>query len=328
MPTIKDVAKLAGVSISTVSYALNGTRSISEETKKKVYAAVKELDYKPSGIARSLKMKRNHMIAVVVNEFIGPIYQEIIHGVSKAAKKYGYEVIAAECFSEKTEITKVLSERFVDGAVILASYLSDNMIKDLAGDNFPIVVLDREIKNKNITSILINNESGAYEAINYFYEKGHRKIGFLGGPNNSYDNNTRYKGFKNAMDKFNLDFPKQWCLTSNFTEEGGYQVVREFLENIPLEELPSAFFVSNDEMAIGAMRAFKEYGISIPEQMAIIGFDDIELCKYVTPNLSTVHRPCFGLGTMAANSLISKLEGEKVSNLISLSSELVIRESC
>lgn len=328
MPTIKDVAKLAGVSISTVSYALNGTRSISDETKKKVYAAVKELDYKPSGIARSLKMKQNHIIAVVVNEFIGPVYQQIIHGVTKAAKKSGYEVIASECFSEKTEITKVLSQRFVDGAIILASYLNDNMIKDLAGDNFPIVVLDRKIKNKNITSILINNELGAYEAIKYFYENGHRKIGFLSGPNNSYDNNTRHKGFIKAMKKFNLNVEKQWCLTSNFTEEGGYDVIKEFINNTPREQLPTAFFISNDEMAIGAMKAFHESGINIPEDMAIIGFDDIDLCKYVTPNLSTVHRPCYGLGTLAANSLISKLEGEKVSNLISLSSELVIRESC
>ena len=328
MPTIKDVAKLAGVSISTVSYALNGTRSISDETKKKVFAAAKELDYKPSGIARSLKMKSNKMIAVVVNEFKGPIYQEIIHGVSKAAKKYGYEVIAAECFSEKTQITKVLSQRFVDGAVILASYLSDDMIKNLVGDNFPIVVLDREIKNKNITSILIDNELGTYEAINYFYEQGHRKIGFLGGPKDSYDNNTRFKGFKNAMEKLNLEFPKEWSLSSNFTEKGGYSVVEDFLNNIPSEQWPTAFFVSNDEMAIGAMRAFQEYGINVPEDMAIIGFDDIELCKYVTPKLSTIHRPCYELGTMAANSLISKLEGEKVSNLISLSSELIIRESC
>lgn len=328
MPTIKDVAKLAGVSISTVSYALNGTRSISDETKKKVFEAAKELDYKPSGIARSLKMKSNQMIAVVVNEFKGPIYQEIIHGVSKAAKKYGYEVIAAECFSEKTQITKVLSQRFVDGAVILASYLSDDMIKNLVGDNFPIVVLDREIKNKNITSILIDNELGTFEAINYFYKQGHRKIGFLGGPKDSYDNNTRFKGFKNAMGKLNLEFPKEWCLTSNFTENGGYSVVQDFLNNIPSKQWPTAFFVSNDEMAIGAMRAFQEYGINIPKDMAIIGFDDIELCQYVTPKLSTIHRPCYELGTMAANSLISKLEGEKVSNLISLSSELIIRESC
>ena len=191
MCTIKDVAKKANVSISTVSYALNGKKNISEETRKRVLKVVEELGYRPNGIARNLKMQKNNMIAVIVNEFYGPIYQEILRGISFEAKKSNYEVIAVESFSSKSKITKVLSQRLVDGAIILASYIEDKTIEEFASEKFPIVVLDRQIPGEHIESILIDNEDAAYKVVNYFYEKGYRKVGFLGGPKDSYDNKKR-----------------------------------------------------------------------------------------------------------------------------------------
>ncbi len=328
MPTIKDVAKLANVSISTVSYALSGNRKISDETRERVLEAAKVLDYKPSGIARSLKMKKNNIIAVVVNEFSGPIYPEIIRGISEATKKNNYEVIIAECFHSKTNITRVLSQRFVDGAIILASNINNSMVEELAGEGFPIVVLDREVKGDHVTSILIDNDHISYEVVAYFNGLGYQDIGFLSGPKDSYDNNTRYEGFKRGIKDFELNFQSKWYLKSNFTEEGGCLTMTKFIQEVPSQEWPRAFFVSNDEMALGALKALCEQGIEVPEQIALIGFDDIKLCEYVTPKLSTVRRPCYDLGVMAANSLITKLNGEKTSKVITLSSELIIRETC
>ena len=328
MPTIKDVAKKANVSISTVSYAINGTRSISEETKKRVLEAAKELGYQPNGIARSLKMKNNRMIAVVVNEFHGPIYQEILRGITRVAKDYQYEVIAAECFSNKSQLTRVLSQKFVDGAIILASYIKDEVIENLASEKFPIVVLDRQIKGEYITSILIDNEDAAYEVARHFKEKGFEEVGFLGGPKDSYDNNKRLEGFRKGIEAFNLVSSSKWTLTSDFTQEGGYKTIKKCIEEEGIDCLPRAIFSANDEMAIGAMKALKEYNILIPEQVALVGFDNIELCQYVMPPLTTVHRPCYELGVAAAKSLIEHLNGENVIKAMTLSSEFIIRSSC
>ncbi len=328
MPTIKDVAKKANVSISTVSYALNGTRSISEETKQKVLQAAKELGYQPNGIARSLKMKNNRMIAAVVNEFHGPIYQEILRGISDVAKKNNYEVIAAECFSSQTQLTRVLSQKFVDGAIILATYLTDDIIKNLSSDKFPIVVLDRQIKGENITSIVIDNENSAYDVARYFSEKGYQNVGFLGGPKNSYDNNKRFEGFKRGVADFGLILSSRTIKVSDFTEEGGYQTMLKWIVDEGRTDLPRGIFVANDEMAIGAIRALQENDVLIPEKVAIVGFDDIKLGQYISPALSTIRRPSYELGVMAANSLIAHLNGEHVTKIMTLSSELILRGSC
>lgn len=325
MYTIKDVAKLANVSISTVSYALNNTGNVSEKTRKKVLAAAKELDYKPNGMARSLKMKKNNIIAVVVNEFYGPIYGEIIRGITQVTKHNEYEVIVAECFSNKTNITKVLSQRLVDGAIILAANVDDETVEDLVSENFPIVTLDRELRGDHIASVLIDNEQASFEVAKYFHELGYKQVGFLSGPKDTYDNNKRFEGFKRGIKQFEMEFLSKWHLVGDFTEHSGYVAMQKFLkENTP----PRAFFIANDEMAIGAMRALEENEIRVPDEVAIIGFDDIRLCEYVIPKLTTVKRPCYDLGVVAANSLIAALKGEHTSKVTTLSSEIVIRESC
>ncbi|MHC1749938.1 MAG: LacI family DNA-binding transcriptional regulator [Cellulosilyticaceae bacterium] len=325
MYTIKDVAKLANVSISTVSYAINNTGNVSEKTRKKVLAAAKELDYKPNGMARSLKMKKNNIIAVVVNEFYGPIYGEIIRGITQITKTNEYEVVVAECFSDKVNITKVLSQRLVDGAIILAANVDNDTIESLASEHFPIVTLDRELRGDYITSVLIDNEVASYEIAKYFYELGYKQVGFLSGPKDTYDNNKRFEGFKKGIKEFDLEFSAKYHINGDFTEQGGYLAMQKFLkENIP----PRAFFIANDEMAIGALKALEENNISVPEQVALIGFDDIRLGEYVTPKLTTVKRPCYDLGVVAANSLIAALKGEHTSKVTTLSSELIIRESC
>ncbi|MGL5677230.1 MAG: LacI family DNA-binding transcriptional regulator [Cellulosilyticaceae bacterium] len=322
------MAKKANVSISTVSYALNGTRSISEETKKRVFQAAEELGYQPNGIARSLKMKSNRMIAVIINSFHGPIYQEVLRGISEVATKNNYEVIASECFTGKTQVTRILSHRFVDGAIIMADYLSDETLESIASERFPIVVLDRETKGEAMTSVLIDNENAAYKIMRYFKDKGYEKIGYLGGPEQVYDSKKRFEGFTRGVRDFGLETQDEWQVASDFTEEGGYNVMNQWLQELGKDQLPRAIFSANDEMAIGAMSALQEAGVEVPSQVAIVGFDDIRLCDYIRPKLSTVRRPCYELGVMAGDNLIARLNGEKVARAVTLASELVIRESC
>lgn len=325
MSTIKDVAKLANVSISTVSYVLNDTGNISDETKKKVLDAAKKLEYTPNGNARSLKLKSNKLIAVVVYSFGGPVYEEIIRGITDIAKSNGYEVIVAESCNEKSIVTKVLAQRLVDGAIILSANVDNETIKSLSGKHFPIVTLDRKITGDYISNVLIDNSRASYEVVEHLHNLGYKKIGIICGPKETYDSNKRIEGFKNAVKDFNIENLANWNMHGNFTEISGYEIMSKIIKS---GNMPEAYFIANDEMAIGAMKACKEHGLKIPEDIGLVGFDDIYLCEYVTPKLTTVRRPSYESGVVAANSLITSLKGEKTSKYVVLAAELVHRESC
>ncbi len=325
MSTIKDVAKLAGVSISTVSYALNNKGAISRETKLKVLKAVKELDYRPNGNARNLKTKKSNLIAVVLYDFDSLVYKDILKGVREVAKVQGYEVIIIESVSGKDAVSKILSQGLVDGAIILSASIDDEMIIELAGDSFPIVVLDRKISNEYISCVLIDNVMGAYQAVKHMANMSYRKVGTITGPKDTYDSNKRLEGFKKAVKELGLENNPSWNGCGNFIEQGGYNAMLKLLEN---DNYAEAYFCANDEMAIGAIKACKEKGLLVPEDIAIIGFDDIVLCEYVNPRLTTLRRPSYESGMIAANNLVHSLKGESSSKGVMLAPELIIRESC
>ncbi|AGF59369.1 LacI family transcriptional regulator [Clostridium saccharoperbutylacetonicum] len=325
MSTIKDVAKLAGVSISTVSYALNNTGNISKETKKKILSAAKELEYTPNGNARSLKMKKNNLIAVVLYSFDGNVNAEIIRGIRDIARNNAYEVIIVESCNEKSVVTKVLSQRLVDGAIILSANVDDEIVLSLSGKNFPIVTLDRKLSGDYISSVLIDNVKAVHQAIEYMYGKGYRKIGIISGPKDTYDSIKRLEGFRKAIKEFQIENRSCWNASGAFNESSGYEAMCKLIKE---KDLPEAYFCSNDDMAIGALRACEEHGIKVPEGLGIIGFDDIRLCEFVSPKLTTLRRPSYESGVISANNLINSLKGEKVSKCVVLTSELLVRESC
>jgi LacI family transcriptional regulator len=324
LATIKDIAKKAGVSISTVSYALNGTGAVSDATKKKILEVAKELNYNPNAIARRLKKKKQELIAVIVRDFHGPIYGEIIRGIRDVAQENDYEMVVAASYNNN-KLTKILTEWVVDGAIILDSLISDETILDLANKDFHIVTLDRVIDKEHVSNVLIDNERAARRVVEYFVELGYSEIGFIGGPKESLDNIRRCEGFKEGMNNANLSIENDWFVFSDFTERGGYQSMIEQINN---GKLPRAYFVANDEMAIGAMKALQNANIRIPEDVAIIGFDDIQLADYMSPKLTTVRRPSYELGSLAGEILIKSLKkGQTVKNKL-LETELIIRESC
>ncbi|WP_040215003.1 LacI family DNA-binding transcriptional regulator [Clostridium polynesiense] len=325
MSTIKDVAKLAGVSISTVSYVLNNKGAISRETKVKVLEAVKELDYRPNGHARNLKTKKSKIIALVLYDFDSLVYKDILRGMRDVAKAQGYEVIIIESGNGKDAVSRILSQSLVDGAIILSASIEDKMIADLASDNFPIVVLDRNLPNEYVSCVLIDNVRGAYQAVEHMNRKGFKRVGIITGPKDTYDSIKRLEGFKKAVKELDLENNPSWNSCGNFLEDGGYSAMLRLLES---GNHADAYFCANDEMAIGAIKACRDKGLSVPQDIGIIGFDDIIICEYISPQITTLRRPSYESGMIAANNLIHSLKGETTSNKVILSPELIIRESC
>ncbi|KLE17190.1 LacI family DNA-binding transcriptional regulator [Clostridium sp. C8] len=324
MSNIKDVAKLANVSISTVSYALNNTGNVSDETKKKILDAAKKLDYRPSGIARSLKTKKTEIIGIFLNNFNGPIYGEIIRGVRDIAKSNGYEVVVAECMASKNTVTRLFGQKIVDGAIVLSADISDKIIKEYASKSFPIVTLDRELKGDFISSVLIDNKNAAYNAIKFIAEQGYKDILLINGPKGTYDSEKRYEGYQEGIKQYNLNLKDDWDCIGNFEEESGYRILKRVIES---GNLPEVVCAANDEMAIGAIKALKEHNIKIPEDVAVIGFDDIPLCEYITPKLTTIRRPAYDLGVLATHTLFNNLKGNYDGRSKMLSTEFIIRET-
>lgn len=327
MATIKDVAKLANVSISTVSCSLNDSSGrVSEETKERVRQAAKQLGYQPNAMARSLKTKKTNLIGVFLGNFDGPVFAEIRRGIQQICRLYDYEAIFAECEYSSKIVVKLLKQGFVDGAIIHATNIEDKVLENIASKNFPIVVMDRDFQGEYISNVLIDNENAGYSIAKYFKELGYKNVGYMEGPKIDYDNNKRIEGFTRGIKEFGLNIKNKWKINGGYTELGGYKAMQDFINENKV--LPRAMFMTNDEMAFGAIKALKENDIEVPKDIAIVGFDNADKCEFIEPNLTTISRPSYELGIIAANCLFDCLEKGKKSKYLVMPTHLVERESC
>lgn len=325
MTTIKDVAKLAGVAVSTASYALNNSSKVTPETTRKIIEAAKTLNYRRNGIARDLKLNKTETIGLILNDLSGSFWSEVIRGVQETLTANDYGLIACSSIEGKTStVTKFLQERRVDGVIMLASNISDEMINQSVRDDFPIVLLDREPADQKIMSVLVDNERGGYEATDHLIKLGHREIAFMSGPQENRDNAERFLGFQRSMMEHNLALKSHWTLQGKFTREGGYLSAKMLILQ---GNIPTAIFCANDEMAIGALRAFKEANLKIPEDVSIVGFDDIEISQYVHPPLTTVSQSKFEIGSLAAHLVCQSLTEEVNKRNFIMPTELVVRKT-
>ena len=326
LATIKDVAQLAGVAVSTASIALNGKDKVSEETKRKVMEAAKELNYQKNGAAMDLKRNNTKTIALILMDLSGPFYSELIKGVQEVSLANGYDLIACSSLGghDSTAI-KFLREKRVDGVIILAHNVSDDIIQLSSRAGFPIVLLDRHLEGNYLLNVQVDNEQGGYMATKHLIERGHKKIAYISGSKFSHDNEMRFKGYKRAIADHNITYTEKWNISGNFTREGGYLATKTLVAQ---GDLPTALFYANDEMAIGGMKALEEKGINIPNDICVIGFDDIQIAEYVSPPLTTVRQPKYEMGTLAAHILFQSMDGELKQKDYKLSTELVIRASC
>lgn len=318
MTTIKDVAKHARVSVTSASYALNGTGTISEDTRKRVLEAARELNYHPNAFARNLKNRKTSTIGVFITRFGGSFYEEILEGIHDAVLRTDYELIV--CPESGTK-RRILTHRQVDGAIVFDSKIKNDIVVKLASKKFPIVVLDRYLKADYLFPLLLDNQQGAKEAFYHLYEQGARRIFFISGALDSFDNMERQKAFLAEADKNRVTIQ---CYKGNFTEESGCDIARMI---IATHDLPEAVFCANDQMAIGFIKAMKEHQLKAPDDIAIVGFDDIQIAKYMQPTLSTIGTSRFSWGSAAATQLIDFLENEKPFQPYRIPTKLIERES-
>ncbi|CAH8242415.1 LacI family DNA-binding transcriptional regulator [Vibrio aestuarianus] len=325
--TIKDVAKKANVSIATVSYAINGCNRVSEKTREHVLNIANELNYVANSNAKQLKQRKSLAIGLFFNHWFGPIYSELVKGIEKVCHQRGYDLVACSMYgNEDSTAHKYIRDRVVDGAIILTNSFDTEFLSSVAGGDFPLVVLDRELAAPHIYNILIDNFGGAFAATKELILKGCKDIYFFSGPKDSYDSQKRLDGYISALVYFNIPVRTQYLIESDFTEKNAYNKMSELLKQ---GQRPDAVFAANDEMAIGIIRATKSFGIDIPSKMKLVGFDNIRMAELMIPSLTTVTHEKEGMGELAASTLIRALtdKTEDLKSLTILPTSLILRET-
>ena len=318
MITIKDVATYAGVSVTTTSYVLNGKGTISDATRKRVLNAAEDLNYHPNAFARNLKKQKTLTIGVFISRFGGSFYEDILEGIHSAILKTDYELIVCP---ETHTIHKILTQRQVDGAIIFDSKINSATILKLASNTFPIVCLDRNLIADCLLSLLVDNQQGAMDVADHLFQQGARKIAYLSGAIDSQDNTERMRAFINQAAKHNL---KVTCYQGNFTEVSGYAVADDLMK---LNELPEAIFCANDQMAIGLINALAKNGKKVPDDILVVGFDDIPISRFMKPTLTTVSTSRNAWGAEAATQLIGFLANGTPFRSSRMPIQLIQRES-
>ncbi|NLP34877.1 MAG: LacI family transcriptional regulator [Clostridiales bacterium] len=328
MVTIRDVADEAGVAISTVSNVLNGVDVVSDATKKKVLDAVEKLKYVPNMNAKYLKSNRKNTIGLFLSSIQGDFYRMLTQAIHLQCKLKGYLLniyVSNENTSE--EIYGMIISSGVAGAIVFNERLQDEFIDRIALTKMPIVFIDREYTGENMSSVVINNLEGGTTAMEYLIRQGHRRIGYIHGIYN-IDDEKRFEAYKKVLKKYSLPMDESIILRGYFEETLAYSEMRVLL--LKGIELPDAFFCANDEMAWGCIRALNEAGIKVPDQVSVIGFDDITLSGYYNPALTTIHSPVTELGTASATELLRLIESKDASpgTVTYLSPSLIVRDSC
>lgn len=322
--TIRDVAEKAKVSISAVSYAINNSGPVSEEKRERIMQAVKDLGYVQNGMARSLRLQKKGFIGYFASSLYGVFYGEVLRGIEEVFNKNDRELVAGRCNPSKDDlkVVRLLTEKMTDGAIIFSPSISDETLEKLADEDFPIVVLDRELYGKYISSVLVDNEGSAYKVGQYIYNLGLKKVACLVGP--GFDGEKRLAGFKRAVEEFGLELRPEWIINAHWIEEKAYAKI---IQLVKTRSIPQVIFAFNDEMAKGCMEALRDMHFRIPEDISVIGMDDIQISSYLEPKLTTVHRPLYELGVTAAETLLQMMDGNKGKKII-LPTHLIQRESC
>lgn len=322
--TIKDVAEAAGVSISAVSYAINNSGPVSEDKRNRIMKAIKDLGYVQNGMARSLRLQKKGFIGYFANSLYGVFYGEVLRGIEEVFSKHNRELVAGKCNpgQNDAEVIRLLTEKMTDGAIIFSPSISDETIEKLADEDFPIVVLDRDLHRAHISSVLIDNVGSAYKVGEHIHNLGLKRICCLTGP--GFDGQQRLDGLQKAVEQFNMVMEPEWIIDCNWREDEAYAKVIQLMRT---GAVPQIIFALNDEMAKGSMEALKDMHFRIPEDVSVIGMDDIQISSYLTPKLTTVHRPLYELGVAAAETLLQMMDGRESKKII-LPTYLVQRESC
>lgn len=295
MVDIKEIAKLSGVSISTVSNVLNGRKNVSASTRERVLKICEEQNYHPNIMGRNLKTGKTNTIVFNFSDFDRNFYLKIIEGISDYLNDSGYDLII--CTNKSAE--NLMRSSFSSGAISLDAKISDEFFIELSKEKFPIVLMDRIIENDFISSVVVDNYPIMSELVQVLVDRGFKQFGYIGGWKDTLDNKERYSGFLDCLQQNNIGFDKKYYFNGDYHENSGYQAITQFLEN---GSLPEILVCANDDMALGAIQALKERNIKIPEDISITGFDDSNLAELA--GLTTITIPRYESGSLAAKRII------------------------
>lgn len=328
MATIYEVSELAGVSLATVSRVINKNTRVSEKTTAKVEAAMAQLGYRPNAVAQSLASNCSNSVGILVSELHGPFYGAMMSGIEIELRGHSKHAIITAGHSneaDEKEGIEFLISRNCDALILHVEAVSDAFLVKLAKGNTPVVLINRYIDAIKECCISLDNALGGYLATRHLLQQGHRNIGYISGPLWKTDADARLSGHKKALSEFGVDYNNDWTFEGDFQETGGSDGMKHLLaQNAPI----SAVACANDEMASGAMGIIREHGLSIPDDISVVGFDNVTFSRYLYPRLSTIDYPIYDMGQMAAKWVLNKIYQQDKGEIKHLfEPELVKRQS-
>lgn len=328
MAKMIDVAKLAGVSVATVSRVLAGSAHVSRETREKVLRAMEDLDYKPNMLARNLRKMQSKTIVVVIPDISNPFFSDVIRGIQHVAREHGYHVLLGDTQNDvnaELDFIEMIKERAADGVILTTARTSPEKIMEMARE-VPLVMACEYIEGAELPMVTIDNVFSAKRVVDHLAALGHRRIGFIAGPLHVIISRDRLQGFVQGLREHGIQQDSSLILEGDFTISSGYEQAVRLLQ---LPDPPTAIFASNDEMAIGAIKAIKHMGLKVPQDVAVVGFDDIRMATVIEPALTTIYQPKFEIGKKAMEFLLKLIQRPSRSyGHLKLPEKLILRESC
>ncbi|QGP93079.1 HTH-type transcriptional regulator DegA [Neomoorella glycerini] len=328
--TIYDVAKKAGVSISTVSRVLNNSSRVKESNRERVLQAIEELGYERNLLAAALMKKNTHTLGLIIADIANPFYAEIARAVEDKAAENHFNVIVCNTdnnLKKEAAYIAILRQKRIDGIIFTTPEINNNNIKKLYQEqpDFPMVLIGSRIEGCAIDTVLVNNYLGTTEAMKYLTSLGHKRIGFIYGLPTTLSSRERLAGYHHYLAENGMKRDSKLILGGAFKIENGYQKAKELLQ---LENPPTAIFAANDLIAIGALETAREMGIEVPNELSILGYDNINLSTITYPKLTTVAQPMMEMGARAAEMVIERIHGRRSSpEVVTLLPRLVVRDS-
>ena len=326
--TIKDIAKEADVSVTTVSRVINNKPDVGDDTRAKILKIIDEMDYNPNSVARGLVMQKTHTIGLIIPDISNPFFPEIARAIEDKAQKLGYSVIFFNTdnhLEREKKAVELFKSKQVDGLIVSLSVGNEEILKNLKKANYPVVQIDRSVLNHSYPLVSIDNHHSAYQIVEFMLKKGHRRIAHISGDLNTTTARERMAGYKKALKDYEIEIDQDLIIEGDYTQHSGFEAMQKLLK---LKKRPTAVFAANDLSAAGVYKALFAAGLDIPQDMAVAGHDDIDIASLLRPELTTIRQPKYSLGERAVTVLLKMINKKnlKIEDQI-LKPNLIIRES-
>jgi len=307
--TIKDIARKANVSYATVSRALNNKRGVRESTRHRVLALAAEMSYTPNAIARGLVKKQTHTLGLIIPDITNPFYPEVARGIEDGAADQGFSIFLCNTNWEREregDYLRLLAEKRVDGIILAPINSEVEAVERRPAGKIPVVYVSNAPHGTQHSFVVIDNVLGGFMATEHLIQAGHRSVGFVGSTEDSLTIEERLKGYRRALKKHGLPIEKKYIQLGEFKQESGYRIIRRMIAD---GDFPRAIFAENDLLALGILQGVKASGLSVPEDVAVVGFDDIPFASFPEVQLTTINQPTYEMGRKAVAILLEQIKG-------------------